>query len=270
VKRRWRGLWWAAVLAPLLLAGEGSKFVQPEGTRDGVMALVPAGEFGMGCNRRVDAHCDSDENPYHTVSLSAYYIDVYEVTNAAYQQCADAGACRPAKSYPDFDGPNQPVVGVSWDDAVSFCQWAGKRLPTEGEWEKAARGDKGLAYPWGNGACGCACAIQEENQVYGCGKERTWPVGSAAQGASPYGAQDMAGNAMEWVADWYDEAGYKNPPRQDPTGPESGELKVRKGGCFAHVKNYLRASDRTAAKPETVSNSTGFRCALLAEKSKEK
>jgi formylglycine-generating enzyme required for sulfatase activity len=246
------------------LRGGENEAVQPEGTQGGQMVLVPAGEFGMGCNRRVDRHCDADENPYHQVSLDAYYVDVTETTNAQYAECAAAGACRGAKSYPDFDGPNQPAVGVSWDDAVKYCEWAGKKLPSEAQWEKAARGTQGLVYPWGNGLCGCSCAVQEEKQLYGCGKEHTWEVGSLPKGASPYGAMDMAGNVLEWVADWYADDYYKNSPQEDPTGPETGETKVRKGGCQAHISNYLRTSDRTSAAPNTVSNSTGFRCVAPA------
>jgi formylglycine-generating enzyme required for sulfatase activity len=262
---RWRRLVMvAALMAPILLRGQEAQRTKPEGTRGGEMVLVPAGPFGMGCNRGVDGHCDPDENPYHSVNLPAYYLDVTETTNAMYAQCVEAGACRPAKKYPDFDAPEQPVVGVSWDDAVTYCKWAGKRLPTEAQWEKGARGSKGLVYPWGNNACGCGCAIQEDNQIYGCGKEHSWPVGGAAKGASPYGALDLSGNVMEWVQDWFDPEYYKTSPKDSPPGPESGKEKIRKGGCYAHVKNYLRASDRTTARPETVSNSTGFRCVAPA------
>jgi formylglycine-generating enzyme required for sulfatase activity len=253
-----------ALLLPSLMSG-GDAAAHPEGTRGSAMALVPAGEFKMGCNRGRDGHCDADESPYHTVFLDAYYIDLTEVTVGQYQECAQAGACRRARDYADFDHADQPAVGVSWDDASRYCKWAGKRLPSEAEWEKAARGTDGRVFPWGNAACGCACAIQEQRQVYGCGHDATWPVGSAPKGASPYGALDMSGNVWEWVADWYAADYYKNSPREDPKGPESGEKKVRRGGCFANIKNYLRASDRNFAPPETLSNSLGFRCAVTAK-----
>lgn len=237
---------------------------KPSGTRGGEMVLVSAGEFMMGCNRRVDGHCDADEYPFHAVRLSAYYIDRFEVLNLEYEECVKAKVCRPAKRYQGFDGSTQPVVGVTWEDARTYCRWAGKRLPTEAEWEKAARGTEGRVYPWGNASCGCACAIQENRGVYGCGKEVTWPAGSAPRGISPYGAQDMAGNVWEWVNDWYDPKYYAAAPKENPAGPADGKEKVRRGGSFANIKNYLRASDRSPASPETASNSLGFRCALTA------
>lgn len=251
------------LIAGLLLAAENAG-VKPKGTRGGEMVLVAGGEFKMGCNRRADSHCDADENPYHTVSLPAFYLDRFEATNAEYQECVKAKTCRPARKYQGFDAPNQPAVGVAWADASAYCKWAGKRLPTEAEWEKAARGADGRVYPWGNSACGCACAIQESKEVYGCGKDATWPVGSTPRGKSFYGAEDMAGNVWEWVSDWYDPKYYAGSPKENPPGPATGMQKVRRGGSYANIKNYFRASDRSSAAPETVSNSTGFRCAMTA------
>lgn len=256
----------AGVLAvPLLMAAGDGAAVRPEGTKGSEMVLVSAGEYKMGCNRSRDSHCDADEYPYHAVNLPAFYMDRTEVSIGQYKECVKSGACRKAKEYAGFDKDDQPAAGVSWDDAAAYCQWAGKRLPTEAEWEKAARGTDGRVYPWGNNTCGCDCAIQEERQVYGCGRDATWPVGSATKGASPYGALDMSGNVWEWVADWYADDYYKSSPRENPQGPEAGDLKVRRGGCFANIKNYLRSSDRNTAPPETLSNSTGFRCSLSAK-----
>lgn len=252
------------------LSGGEDKYVTPEGTRGGEMVLVPAGDFKMGCNRRRDRHCDSDERPYHSVYLSAFYIDRHEVTNAEYSKCVRDLECREVRKYTDFDGPNQPVVGVSWQDAAAFCEWAGKTLPTEAQWEKAARGGDGRVYPWGNHTCGCDCAIQEWRQEYGCGKDAPWPVGSAEKGSSPYGALDMAGNVWEWVADWYGPRYYRDPPDKDPKGPETGEHKVKRGGGYANIRNYLRTSDRSKALPASVSKSTGFRCALKAPEKEKK
>ena len=164
------------VLVSALVQGEDGEAVLPDVAKGAKMVLVPAGEFKMGCNRRADSHCDGDEYPYHTVFLDAYYIDVSEVTNAQYEECSKTNRCRATRSYPDFDGADQPVVGVSWQDAKTYCEWAGKRLPSEAEWEKAARGISGRVYPWGNKRCGCECAIQEKRQVYGCGRDATWKI----------------------------------------------------------------------------------------------
>ncbi len=267
-------MWWVFVPVLLMvlaapLSGDEEKYIRPEGTKGGEMVLVPAGEFKMGCNRRRDRHCDGDERPYHTVYLDAYYIDRYEVTNSQYRKCVDTLECREVRKYTDFEGPDQPVVGVSWHDARSYCEWAGKALPTEAQWEKAARGEHGRVFPWGNYRCGCDCAIQEWRQDYGCGKDAPWKVGSAKKGKSPYGAEDMAGNVWEWTADWYGPDYYDDSPDKNPGGPEQGEHKVKRGGCYANVWNYLRTSDRSKGAPTSVSKSTGFRCVLEVEE-KEK
>ncbi len=265
-----RGARWALVfLTGLVFAttptvSDETKTYRPEGARGGVMVSVPEGEYYVGCNRRRDRHCDADENPYHKVKLDAYYIDQYEVTIAQYRECVEEKVCRAPKEYSDFDADDQPAVGVSWNDATTYCEWAGKRLPTEAEWEQAARGPDGNVYPWGNYNCGCECAVQEERQLYGCGKDSTLPVGTAKKGQSPYGTYDQAGNVWEWVYDWYDPKYFANSETENPKGPETGEKKVRKGGGFANVKNYLRTSDRSPAPPEMLSNSTGFRCAKTA------
>ena len=193
---------------------------------DAVMVTVPAGDFTMGSN-------DDDSKPAHQVYLNAFSIDKYEVTNAQYKQCVDAGKCSPpAKSesrtrnwyygVPKYN--NYPVIYVSWDDAKRYCAWAGKRLPTEAEWEKAARGTDGRIYPWGN-----SFDARKLNSSEG-GKGDTTAVGSYPDGASPYGALDMAGNVSEWVADRYDENYYANSPRNNPPGPSSGLGHVQRGG----------------------------------------
>jgi serine/threonine protein kinase/formylglycine-generating enzyme required for sulfatase activity len=215
------------------------------------MVYVPAGEFTMGS----DEH--SDEQPVHTVYLDAFYIDKTEVTNAQYRECVEAGACdTPSKTtnYDDADYAQHPVVYVSWDDADAYCRWAGKRLPTEAEWEKAARGTDGRTYPWGEGI-DCDHAQYSE-----CGG-RTVSVGSKPKGASPYGALDMAGNVWEWVSDWYGEDYYSQSPARNPPGPDSGKLRVLRGGSWYGEPDNVRCANRYGYTPDGTNLNVGFRCA---------
>jgi len=231
----------------------------------GEMVLVPAGEFMMGCNEAVDTQCLNDEKPYHKVSLDAYYIDIYEVTVRQYGACVKAGTC----SNPDTGGgcnwsvsdrKSHPINCVDWNQADSFCKWAGKRLPTEAEWEKAARGTDGRIYPWGNKQASCNYAIMNDDGN-GCGKDSTWAVGSKKSGASPYGAMDMAGNVAEWVADRYDENYYQSSLSNNPTGPWLGEYRALRGSWWGSDPGALRASHRYRSDPGVRGNNIGFRCA---------
>jgi formylglycine-generating enzyme required for sulfatase activity/uncharacterized caspase-like protein len=224
---------------------------RPPRTEDGAeMVLVPAGEFTMGSNDR------DDEKPPHRVHLDAYWIDKYETTNALYRRFVDA-TTRSAPSYwtdAGWNGTSQPVAGVSWVDADAYCKWAGKRLPTEVEWEKAARGTDGRKYPWGEQWD--SSKANAENRL-----GKTAPVGSYPSGVSPYGVHDMAGNAWEWVADWYDGNYYKQSPERNPQGPSSGASRVLRGGSWSSLPYYARTAFRGYDTPGNRGNGVGFRCA---------
>ncbi|HPS31548.1 MAG TPA: SUMF1/EgtB/PvdO family nonheme iron enzyme [bacterium] len=250
----------------------------------GEMVSVPAGSFMMGCNEAVDDECWSNELPYHEVTLSAYKIDKYEVTAGEYQECVAAGDCSEAH-YDDstcyiYDGnswvqgiapdsfreKNKPVVCVEWSQAAAYCKWAGKRLPTEAEWEKAARGTEGAKYPWGNEPkVSCDYAVMSDSNAGGdgCGTGGTMTVGSIEKGKSPYGAYDMIGNVWEWTNDWYGETYYKTAPSENPAGPEYGDYRVSRGGSWLYSFDtiLLRTSIRYYHIPDYWLINYGFRCA---------
>jgi formylglycine-generating enzyme required for sulfatase activity len=233
------------------------------------MVLVPAGGFWMGCNGVRDSSCFDDEEPQHAVCLDAFEIDETEVTVAQYAACVDDGGCMNAGDTSEFCNSGEsgrsdhPINCVDWDQAKAYCEWAGKRLPTEAEWEKAARGGCELygddcktampIYPWGDEEPKCDRATSS-----GCG-DGTRPVWSTPHGASPYLAQDMAGNVWEWVADW--NGSYDHGLAMNPSGPSSGAFRVVRGGSFAYGAPYLRASVRYDFSPGYSYGYLGFRCA---------
>lgn len=225
--------------------------------RDGAkMVLIPSGEFRMGSNDGSD-----DEKPVHTVYIDAFYMDQYEVTNAQYRIFMNATGHKAPKYWndPNSNDPKQPVIGVSWDDAVAYAKWAGKRLPTEAEWEKAARGGlSGKRYPWGDD-------ISHDDANYnGTNGKDVWtcasPVGSFAPNG--YGLYDMTGNVWEWCADWYDSEYYSNSPKSNPPGPDSGTFKVIRGGSCYNDNHPLRVAARFSY-PANACNYFGFRCVSI-------
>jgi formylglycine-generating enzyme required for sulfatase activity len=245
------------------------------------MVLIPAGEFIMGCDmHNFDDECIYDsELPTHRVWLSSYWIDRYEVTNEQYEVCVVAGTCTPpAHDWLPQDYPERPVHWVDWHQAAAYCTWAGKRLPTEAEWEKAARGSTDTRrFPWGEQWPDCTRAnfIQEHDPSepftdYQCVGHPV-RVGSYPTGASPYGVMDMAGNVREWVADWYEWDYYRHSPYVDPTGPPTGEFgewgdyKGCRGGGYWDYPWWLRVAFRDSLDPDEPRRHVGIRCAGSAE-----
>ena len=216
---------------------------------------IPAGEFIMGCNAEVDSACEDDENPMHVVSLSAFAIERTEVTQGQYTACVLEDACEPPSCAWDCDAVDHAAGCLTRAQAADYCEWSDRRLPTEAEWEKAARGAEGLKYPWGNTEPDCTLA-----NLASCG-ELPMPVGSLEAGASPYGVLDLAGNMVEMVADWYDATYYADAPASDPSGPPSGERYGGRGGGFKSDADWLRTSKRDWYDLTDAGTSLGFRCA---------
>ena len=222
---------------------------------------VPAGSFMMGSEDGFD-----DEKPVHEVTLDAFWIDRTEVTNGQYAACVADGACRPPESnvsytrlsyYDNPDYADYPVIYVSWEDARNFAAWAGGRLPTEAEWEYAARGPQSVEYPWGNETP--TCDLLNFDRCVG----DTTQVGSYPDGASWVGGLDMAGNVWEWVNDWYDGDYYGRSPGENPTGPETGESRTLRGGSWNHGVQNSRAAHRNYNNPHLRNLHVGFRVVEL-------
>lgn len=228
-------------------------------TGDGVpMVFVPEGEFFMGSHEGA-----RNEQPRHLVQLRAFYIDKYEVTTSRYGQFLAATSRRaplhwPPSSPEEFG--NRPVIGVTWNDADAYCHWAGKRLPTEAEWEKAARGTEGWKFPWGNESATVRHAHFDQCCTWH-GYSTVTAVGNFERGMSPYGAFDMAGNVWEWTADWYSDGYYRNSPTLNPTGPADGNAKVVRGGGWLSQPEMMQTTTRSWYTPDSQKDYIGFRCA---------
>ncbi len=230
---------------------------------------IPAGAFLMGCDQENSSStCISPELPLHYIYLSAYRIDATEVTNAQYARCVSAGVCTPPSeitSYtreyyygnPDFS--DYPVIRVTWEKAQEYCSWVGGSLPTEAQWEKAARGNIDTRlWPWGDELPNCTLA--NSLNINPCVGD-TSPVGSYPLGASIYGVLDMAGNVNEWVYDWYDSDYYEISPYYNPTGPVTGNYRIVRGGCYRDQDYTTRVAYREDVYPNNSSIDWGFRCA---------
>ena len=264
-------------VAPLSCGGGGSLFIcgtitincgsSPTG-KGGDMCDVPGGPFMMGCNEAVDTECVAEEKPYHAVDVPSFKIDKNEVTTFEYGLCTQTGACtRPITggqcAYAVSGMEHHPVDCVTWEQAKAYCTWAGKRLPTEAEWEKAARGTDGRKYPWGNTGLDCNHAVQNST---GCEYAGTAPVGSTPAGASPYGVEDMCGNVMQWVEDdWHHN--YQGAPVDGSAWVEHtrGSYRVYRSaiyGCLGTVN--FRSSFRGELHATGWFGAGGFRCAMSA------
>jgi len=246
---------------------EESRAVPPFGD----LVFIPAGRFMMGsseeeverawkeCVARFPA-CEraifEAEYPEHLVYLKAYYIDRFNITNKQYKECVLDDECRPPHRVSIITDPkydNYPVVFVDWSQAENYCDWAGGRLPTEAEWEKAARGIDAFIYPWGD-------QMKEGAAVWNTKSPK--PVAKRAEGESSFGLYDMAGNVWDWVSDWFDPTYYKVSPYYNPQGPDSGIHKVFRGGSWSSdLAVYLRTMTRNHNKPNTWNPYVGIRCA---------
>jgi formylglycine-generating enzyme required for sulfatase activity len=230
--------------------------------KDGApMVLIPAGQFMMGSR---DGEGTKKERPLHPVTLDAFYMDKFEVTVARYADFVRATN----RSKPEYwfaadssKHRNLPVVGVDWQDAKDYCEWTGKRLPTEAEWEKASRGTDGRTYPWGNEQPTARLSNFGKALTAGVSDERLAQVDSYEAGRSPYGLHHMAGNVSEWTADWYDDQYYSKSPTQNPKGPTSGEYRVVRGGSWYEMPGEGRSASRVTLAPTERLDHNGFRCA---------
>jgi formylglycine-generating enzyme len=265
-----------AMLSPTIVLAADPPAPSPGSERvgkDGApLVLIPAGSFPMGVPHG-DRDGGRDEYPRHDVYVDAFYIDKFEVTNGQYLAFVKATGHRIPQNPKNatrnlWQGDtitesliDRPVINVDWADAETYCRWAGKRLPREAEWEKAAKGTSDRRFPWGN--------VEPTNKHLNfnqqwIGEKTLMPVGSYEAGKSPFGVYDMAGNVWEWVQDWYDAKYYEKSPAKNPKGPESGAKRVLRGSGWQNETPTVRIFTRVDSDPTIRNESTGFRCAMDA------
>jgi len=234
--------------------------------KDGMeMVRVPAGTFIMGTSEQLRPKLES---PEHEVYLDEYYIDVHEVTVGQFKRFLNKAHwwSRTAWDPSPFKDDRLPVVNVTWEEARAYARFYGKRLPTEAEWEKAARGTQGWKYPWGYEFDPEAANYNTQRRlVIEDWAKFLMPVGSFPKGESPYGCLDMAGNVWEWCDDWYDENYYQSSPARNPSGPRRGTKRVIRGGSWGDAAFYLTTTTRRGLEPQRTSPMVGFRCCVSAK-----
>ncbi len=254
--------------------GKAPSLETMKGQDGAAMVLIPAGPFTMGSNDGLP-----NERPEKNVALDAYSIDQYEVTLNLYRKFLEAAKYDSPPTWDDEAATtvgDRPAIGMKWADAAAYCKWAGKRLPTEAEWEKAARGTDGRRYPWGhmqpfvdianyNRGLWVSEAITLVAVTSGL-EGMSVRHGLKEGGKSPFGLAHMAGNVSEWVADWYDREYYQKGPEKNPTGPQTGEKRVLRGGSWADLPAAIRVTARFSAEPDFEDRTIGFRCAKTTVK----
>ena len=249
----------AEAVAPMFTGKDGA-----------LMALIPEGSFAMGVPKAA-RDGGVDERPNHEVFVDGFYMDIYETTNGRYLEFVTETGHRVPQHPTDstrglWQGnmmpasvTNLPVINVDWFDAEAYCRWAGKRLPTEAEWEKAAKGDNDWRFAWGD--IEPTTEHANFNQIGWRGESTLAQVGGYEKGKSPYGVYDVAGNVWEWVSDWYQVDYYAQSPTHNPQGPETGKYKALRSSGWQGETPQMRVFTRIKSLPNDRNNSTGFRCA---------
>lgn len=260
-----RNLFWLVV--PAMLAGCGGVTSSGNGTGAGDEVQFAGGEVTIGLT-------EGSDNPEKVATMAPFSIDKYEVTNAQYKSCVSSGNCTaPAQVgfeltpdyYTNTDYDDYPVAFVTWTQAAAYCKAQGKRLPTEAEWETAARGTDGRMYPWGSETPDCSKAHYGDCSAENNASHGPLPVGSLVGGVSPSGAYDMAGNMAEWVSDWYHNDAYDAwPDGSTPVAPAGGRMKSIRGGSWWCHDDRLVAGRREPMNPYYRAGNIGFRCARSA------